>query len=110
MCDSGAKLAYVMNAYYEREKRGDACHFGVQAVGQKDSSGASCAAALASAGEVNKHAATATTPVDTKKSKSTDESFAVHGIKPPRTLSIGGLALSVYTLAALGTGIIAIAL
>ncbi|KAG6026037.1 hypothetical protein E4U41_001375 [Claviceps citrina] len=110
MCDEKAKLAYVLDAYYNKQnKASTACDFDGAAQIASGSSESSCSGALASASAINKKAATATAPVGGAKatgsgSSDTGDSFAVHGAPMARIFSIGDFALSLYMLVAVGVG------
>ncbi|QPG94115.1 hypothetical protein C2857_004757 [Epichloe festucae Fl1] len=107
MCDSQAKLAFVLDAYYNNQKKAStACDFDGSAQTAPGSSDSSCSAALASASDINKKAATATAPVGggAPKTTSTGDSFAVHGAPVTRLFSIGDFAVGLYMLVAVGVG------
>ena len=110
MCDGSAKLAYVLDAYYQKQKNGDiSCNFGGAATIQKPSEEASCSSALASASDANKQAATATAPVS-GKATSTADSSAVYSVSFPRALLVGDFVVNLYVLAAMCAGAAMIAL
>ncbi|KAM4061191.1 glucanosyltransferase domain-containing protein [Hirsutella rhossiliensis] len=110
MCDDSAKLAHVLDAYHTKQKKSaDSCDFDGAATTQQASTEASCSPALASASDLNKHAATATSPAGGKASSS-DDSVAVHGVSITRAFSVGDFALGLYMIAALGAGAAAIVL
>ncbi|KAG6001351.1 hypothetical protein E4U21_004427 [Claviceps maximensis] len=109
MCDAQSKLAYVLDAYYTKQnKASTACDFDGSAQTASVSSDSSCSAALASAAEINKKVATATSPVGgggaAKGSGGNDDSFAVHGASVARLFSIGDFAVGLYMLVAVGVG------
>lgn len=106
MCDDKAKLAYVLDAYYSKQnKASTACDFDGSAQVASVNSDSSCSAALASASDVNKKAATATAPVGgSAKATGTGDSFAVHGAPVARIFSIGDFAVGLYMLVAVGVG------
>ncbi|KAG5949631.1 hypothetical protein E4U53_005802 [Claviceps sorghi] len=107
MCDAQAKLAYVLDAYYTKQnKASTACDFDGSAQTASGNSDSSCAAALASASDINKKVATATAPVGGGSSKGSDgaDSFAVHGASVARMFSIGDFAVGLYMLVAVGVG------
>ncbi|EFY92020.1 hypothetical protein J3458_019001 [Metarhizium acridum] len=107
MCSDEEKLAYVLDAYYNSQKKAkDACDFDGSAQTQSANSDASCSKALEEASETNKKVATATGPVGggNAKATSSSDSFAVHGAPVARILAIGDLAVGLYMLVALGVG------
>lgn len=109
MCDDEAKLAFVLDAYYAKQKDTGACDFDGAATTQQASTEATCSAALESASQINKHAATATSSTR-GKSSSSDNSFAVHGVSFTRSFSVGDFAFGLYMIVALGAGAAAIVL
>ncbi|QYT06199.1 1,3-beta-glucanosyltransferase [Trichoderma simmonsii] len=103
MCDDGAKLDYVLDAYYQsQQKSSSACDFNGQAQVVSAKPASSCSAALASASAINKAAATATSPVGSgststgDKSAATSKSAAVAGRPSASLLSIGELSVALY--------------
>lgn len=104
MCDDSAKLAYAMDGYVSTLKSsGATCDFGGLAKTQSPATEAACSAGLAEASDVNKQAATATAPIK-GVTTNTKDSSAAQGLPRTRDLSFGDWAISLYLLAALGTG------
>ncbi|KAL7928709.1 glycoside hydrolase family 72 protein [Trichoderma chlorosporum] len=118
MCDDGAKLDYVLDAYYQsQQKSSSACDFNGQAQVVNAKPASSCSAALASASAINKAAATATTPVNAGstgvsggKTASTSKSAAVAGRPSAHLLSMGELSVALYMGVAMLTGVAMVAL
>lgn len=113
MCNDQEKLAYVLDAYYNSQKKAkDACDFDGSAQVQTAGSDSSCSNALASASDINKKAATATAPVGGggAQATTTGDSFAVHGAPVARIFAVGDFAVGLYMLVALcvGAGMVAL--
>ncbi|KAH6603205.1 glycoside hydrolase family 72 protein [Trichoderma cornu-damae] len=115
MCDDGAKLDYVLDAYYQSQnKASSACDFKGQAQVVSAKPASSCSSALASASAINKQAATATTPVGGGSTStaggSTSSSAAVAGRPVSHLLSIGEMSMALYLGVAtlVGVGMIAL--
>lgn len=111
MCPDGAKLDYVLDAYYNKLNKAEAaCDFKGQANIQKGSSDSSCDSKLAKASDINKQVATATNPVGGAKSTSTGDSFAVPGAPMARAFSVGDYTIGLYMLVAVfaGAGMVAL--
>lgn len=113
MCDDGAKLDYVLDTYYNSQKKAStACDFNSQAQIVSAKPVATCSAALASASAINKQAATATAPVNagstggssTNGGSSTSSSAAVAGRPAAYLLSMGELSMALYMGVAVLTG------
>ncbi|UKZ83884.1 hypothetical protein TrVFT333_011699 [Trichoderma virens FT-333] len=103
MCDDGAKLDYVLDAYYNsQQKASSACDFNGQAqVISAKGAASSCSAALASASAINKAAATATSPVGGGSTSgangaATSTNAAVAGRPSANLLSLGELSVALY--------------
>lgn len=102
MCDDGAKLDYVLDAYYQsQQKASTACDFNGQAQVVSAKPVATCSAALASASAINKQAATATAPVGAGSTSSggdssTSSSAAVAGRPVAHLLSMGEMSMALY--------------
>jgi hypothetical protein len=114
MCDDGAKLDYVLDAYYQsQQKASTACDFNSQAQVVSAKPVATCSAALASAAAINKQAATATAPVgagSTGGGAATSSSAAVAGRPVTYLLSMGELSMALYLGVAVMAGVGMIAL
>ncbi|KJZ74351.1 hypothetical protein HIM_06357 [Hirsutella minnesotensis 3608] len=93
MCSDVAKLTHVLDAYSRKYKGGNSCDWGGKAVTQKASAESACSP-----------------PPADKKPKKTDDSSAAHGISLSRPFTLGGFALNMYVLAAVGTGVAMVAL
>jgi hypothetical protein len=113
MCDDGAKLDYVLDTYYNSQKKAStACDFKGQAQVVSAKPVATCSAALASASNINKQAATATGPVNagatggssTSGDSSTSSSAAVAGRPAAYLLSMGEMSMALYMGVAMLTG------
>ncbi|KAL7799939.1 carbohydrate-binding module family 43 protein [Trichoderma ceciliae] len=102
MCDDGAKLDYVLDAYYtSQQKSSSACDFNSQAQIVSAKSAPSCSAALASASAINKQAATATAPVNAgstggSSAAASSSSAAVGGRPVSYLLSMGEMSMALY--------------
>ncbi|KAG5981706.1 hypothetical protein E4U55_002631 [Claviceps digitariae] len=105
MCDAQAKLTYVLDTYYNKQKKAStACDFDGSAQVVSGSSDSSCSAPLASASDINNKVATATAPVGGAMSPGSGDSSAVHGLSVARLFSIGDFAVGMYMLVAVGVG------
>lgn len=100
MCNDIDKLAYVLNAYYESQSKDDtACDFDGKAETQTASS---------SAGNCTELAASNSTSSSNSSSDDSD-SFAVMGAPITRVFTLGGVDVSLYSLAVLiGAGMLAL--
>lgn len=102
MCDAGAQLDYVLDAYYNsQQKASSACDFNGQAQVVSAKPVATCSAALASASSINKQVATATAPVNAGSTSgsggaSTSSSAAVAGRPVAYLLGMGELSMALY--------------
>lgn len=113
MCDDGAKLDYVLDTYYNSQKKAStACDFNSQAQVISAKPVATCSAALASASAINKQAATATAPVNagatggssTSGDSTKSSSAAVAGRPAAYLLSMGEMSMALYMGVAMLTG------
>ncbi|ODA79798.1 hypothetical protein RJ55_05394 [Drechmeria coniospora] len=104
MCDDKAKLAFVLDAYHQKQNgEAGSCDFGGAAAPQTPSKDASCAASLSSATDVNKWAASATSPAG--KATKSEENTGAHGVSFPPAFSAGRLMIRLYTVVALSAGV-----
>lgn len=110
MCDDGAKLDYVLNAYYdEQDQVASACDFDGEAqVVTPKSTSSSCSSALASASAANQVAATATSAVEGSSSTSVGSAKtsnpAIPGAPMAHLFSVGELSIGVYMVVAMLVG------
>ncbi|RGP63400.1 putative beta 1-3 glucanosyltransferase gel3p [Fusarium longipes] len=115
MCDNEAKLAYILDAYYqEQNKAADACDFKGKATTQKAQDQSSCKAKLESASKINEEVATATAAAggasSTGESSNSedDESFGVQATSIGRLFALGDYAVGAYMAVAgvVGAGMV----
>ncbi|KAM0244136.1 hypothetical protein ACHAP5_006519 [Fusarium lateritium] len=115
MCDNDAKLAYILDAYYQdQNKAADACDFKGKATTQKAESESSCKSALESASKVNDKVATATAAVGASSTDGSsseeedDESFGLQAASIARVFSLGDYAVGAYmaVAGAVGAGMV----
>ncbi|KAF7557852.1 hypothetical protein G7046_g5957 [Stylonectria norvegica] len=107
MCSSSAKLAFVLDAYYQdQDKASTACDFDGDATTQKAASNSTCSSSLASASAANDKAATATagSASSTSSSDSDDDSFGNPSAPLARLFSLGEYAVGAYVVVAAGVG------
>ncbi|KAI1330181.1 family 72 glycoside hydrolase [Xylariaceae sp. FL0255] len=103
MCNPKEQLGHVLNAYYaNQQKSSTACDFkGKAQVMGSPSVAASCTAALAKASAAVEVAATATAP----SAGATDSDSAAPGLMPRGpVITMGGAAIGLYILVAMGVG------
>ncbi|KAF4462282.1 beta (1-3) glucanosyltransferase gel3p [Fusarium albosuccineum] len=113
MCDESAKLAYVLDAYYnDQSKSADSCDFKGAATTQKAQSQDSCKSALAAASSINAEVATATAAVGASSTGGSDEedddSFGIQSAHIARLFSFGDYAVGAYMAVAgvVGAGMV----
>ncbi|KAF4589510.1 beta-1,3-glucanosyltransferase [Ophiocordyceps camponoti-floridani] len=111
MCSDSAKLDYVLDAYYVKNKKDQsACDFNQKAGLQSASAESSCDAKLARASDVNRQAATATAPIGGGGAAATSDSAAAPGVAVPGLLAAGDYAMGLYVMltVVLGFGMLAL--
>ncbi|KAM5356518.1 hypothetical protein ACJ41O_003164 [Fusarium nematophilum] len=112
MCSDSAKLAYVLDAYYQSQNSAaDACDFEGDATTQKAASNSTCSDSLAAASSLNAEVATATAAVgsaSTGGAEEDDDSFGVHSATVARIFSLGDFAVGAYMVVAgvVGAGMV----
>ncbi|KAF5663179.1 putative beta (1-3) glucanosyltransferase gel3p [Fusarium heterosporum] len=115
MCDNDAKLAYILDAYYnDQKKAADACDFKGLATTQKAKSEDTCKSALESASQINDKVATATAAVGASStgasgdSEEDDKSFGLQAASIARVFSLGDYAVGAYmaVAGAVGAGMV----
>lgn len=106
MCDDGAKLDFVLDAYYEElGKSSDACDFDGAAKQQTGSTASSCSDSLEAAKSHNEVVATATSALDNVDGPSggssdneDDDSFGIRGASVAGLSTLVGLTVGVGML------------
>ncbi|KAF7546255.1 hypothetical protein G7Z17_g8565 [Cylindrodendrum hubeiense] len=100
MCSDVDKLAYVLNAYYKsQDSASTACDFDGKAQTQTASTSAGNCTELAASGNTT----------SSSNSSSSSDSFAVTGAPMTRIFTIGGIDVSLYSIAVLvGVGMLAL--
>ncbi|KAF4983448.1 hypothetical protein FZEAL_1177 [Fusarium zealandicum] len=113
MCSDSAKLAYVLDAYYQNQtKSSDSCDFKGDATTQKAASNSTCSKGLAAASSVNAQAATATAALGSSSTggadSEDDDSFGIHSASVARIFSMGDFAVGAYAVVAgvVGAGMV----
>lgn len=110
MCTRGAKLDYVLGAYYQdQEEASDACDFEGSAQTQDAQEASSCSDKLDAAESINEQAATATSPIDGASEtgdsgEDDDDNAALPGSAIARVFAVGDFAVGLYMVVAVGVG------
>lgn len=113
MCSRGAKLDYVLGAYYDdQDGASDACDFDGGAQTQDVEEASSCSDILDAAESINDQVATATSPVGGASetgdsgddSEDDDDSAALPGSAIAHVFAVGDFAVGLYMLVAVGVG------
>ncbi|PHH93111.1 hypothetical protein CDD83_491 [Cordyceps sp. RAO-2017] len=113
MCSDSAKLDYVLDTYYTKQKKAStACDFDGKAGVQSGNVESSCSDKLARASDINRQVATATAPVGGGGSSPTEtsDSFAVPGAPMVRLFTAGDFAMGLYMAVAVVAGVAMVAL
>lgn len=120
MCSDKAKLAHVLDVYYQaQDEASDACDFDDAAETQDPKTESSCEDSLAAASSVNEEAATATSPVDGPNStggsgsdsgSEDNNEGAAFTSAPMLRLSFGNVAVGLYMVVAMAVGTVMVAL